>query len=135
MIAGAVSLSLAEALVPGTTATRGSGTLVNSGVLHGGLVLGVTQSHGTEVGRCPPGGPFQYRRPRNRDEGAGPSASGRGIEREGLGRLQIRRSPDHPSPDSAKYPPSGRRTPRRAGSCRPGMSGRDGARVQVTTAR
>jgi len=78
MIAGAVSLSLADVLVPGTTATRGSGTLVHPGAFLGGLVLGASQSHGTEVGTSPPGGPFQYRRPRNRSEGAGPSASSRG---------------------------------------------------------
>jgi type IV secretion system protein TrbL len=40
MMAGAVSLSLADALVPGAMATRASGTLVHSGALLGGLVLG-----------------------------------------------------------------------------------------------
>lgn len=40
MMAGAVSLSLADALVPGAMATRATGTLVHSGALLGGLVLG-----------------------------------------------------------------------------------------------
>ena len=40
MMAGAVSLSLADALVPAAMATRASGTLVHSGALLGGLVLG-----------------------------------------------------------------------------------------------
>lgn len=40
MMAGAVSLSLADALVPTAMATRASGALVHSGALFGGLVLG-----------------------------------------------------------------------------------------------
>jgi type IV secretion system protein TrbL len=40
MMAGAVSLSLADALVPAAMATRASGTLAHSGALLGGLVLG-----------------------------------------------------------------------------------------------
>src|SRR6185312_14753538 len=40
MMAGAVSLSLADALVPGAMATRASGTIVHSGALLGGMVLG-----------------------------------------------------------------------------------------------
>jgi type IV secretion system protein TrbL len=40
MMAGAVSLSLADALVPGAMTTRASGTLVHSGALLGGLALG-----------------------------------------------------------------------------------------------
>jgi type IV secretion system protein TrbL len=40
MMAGAVSLSLADALVPAAVATRATGTLVHSGALLGGLVFG-----------------------------------------------------------------------------------------------
>lgn len=40
MMAGAVSLSLADALVPGAMATRASGAVVHSGALLGGMVLG-----------------------------------------------------------------------------------------------
>jgi type IV secretion system protein TrbL len=40
MMAGAVSLSLADALVPGAMATRATGTVVHSGALLGGMVLG-----------------------------------------------------------------------------------------------
>ena len=39
MMAGAVSLFLADALVPGAMATRAGGTLVHSGALLGGLAL------------------------------------------------------------------------------------------------
>jgi type IV secretion system protein TrbL len=40
MMAGAVSLSLADALVPGAIATRASGAVAHSGALLGGLVFG-----------------------------------------------------------------------------------------------
>src|SRR5678816_241921 len=40
MMAGAVSLSLADALVPGAMATRASGAFIHSGAVLGGLALG-----------------------------------------------------------------------------------------------